>query len=71
MSVSKAYETASVMAKRDSNSTFNQSAVYQIPPGGAWLEELVDMSTTNRTGPIYVPAGAIVYYDADLVDGEL
>jgi len=69
--VSRSYEKAEAMARKKSNTVFNPKAVYQIPPGGAWLEDLVDIETEKRQGPIFVPGGTIVYYDADVVDGEI
>lgn len=59
------------MARKKSSTIFNPKAIYQIPPGGIWLEDLVDLEAGERQGPIFVPGGTIVYYDADVVDGEI
>jgi hypothetical protein len=53
--------------KKNSESVFNPQAVYQIPPEGLWLTDLVDAATDTRTGPIYVLPGTLVVYDAESV----
>lgn len=42
---------------------FNPEAVYQIAPEGAWMTDLVDDATRQRTGPIYVPPGTLLIYE--------
>ena len=52
--VSRQYEKAAKVAKKKTNTTFNPKAVYQLPPGGAWLEDLIDIETKKRQGPVFV-----------------
>jgi hypothetical protein len=56
------------VARKNSRSIFNPEAVYQVDARGMWVENLVDAATKKKTGPILLPAGTTVYYDAKLVN---
>ena len=48
--------------------TFNPGAIYQVPPEGAWMNDLVDDATKRRTGTIWVPPGTLLVYDSGEVN---
>lgn len=51
--------------KENSHSIFNEQGLYAVPPEGLWVKDLIDLTTTNRTGPIFLPPGTIIAGDPD------
>ena len=69
-SVEQTSDKADQMFRKNSHSIFNPKGLYTVPPQGLWVEDLVDASTYKRTGPIFIPPGAIVSHDDEAVDGK-
>lgn len=53
-----------------SKAIFNPNGAYMLPAGDTWLPDLLYLDSSNEwshTGPIRIPSGTSLVYDADLI----